>query len=256
MVYDFAIESFDTTLIGFIRHFDKKETPDYVLGADLQKKYVKVKPLGGKITNLQAFVIYNGNYISVKQGTITRQDSAFTVLETKSIEIGHANTLQRGSGNLAYASGWDDQNIYIINLDTLEVTGTITLPTTGNTSAVIDDVRKLCYVFQSDAVSTFAPWNFIVYDYDTEQIKSTVKTIAFANIQGMDLFNDRILLMHGMGTTTSPSGMHVFNTSGDVLADYYLSTLPSTKEYEGVYIDRESHEIYISDVGANIYRIS
>ena len=250
------IESFDTTLIGFIRHFDKKETDDYVLGTDLQKTYVKVKSLGGKIANLQAFVIYNGNYISVKQGTITRQDGAFTVLETKSIEIGHANTLQRGSGNLAYASGWNDQNIYVINLDTLEVTGTIALPTTGHTSAVVDDVRKFCYVFQSDTVSTFAPWNFIVYDYDTEQIISTVKTIAFANIQGMDLFNDRILLMHGMGTSASPSGMHVFNTSGDVLADYFLTTMPSTTEYEGVYIDRESHEIYISDVSANIYRIS
>ena len=92
---------------------------DYIVGPDMIRRPVKLTQLG-LLQNVQSFLIYNGHYYSADHnGNIAEQDGNFTVLRTAVISIGHANALQLGSNGVAYASGWDDNKVYIVDLATL-----------------------------------------------------------------------------------------------------------------------------------------
>lgn len=248
------VNTTETNDIYFVYQYNDVSN-DFVISADFQKKYLVTKRVG-KLTNLQAFTFYNGYVYSVKEGTISKQDKSFNAIDSKSALFGHANSIQLGSDSKAYVSGWNDNTVHVVDLDSMDVVDSISLPTTGYTTCAVDDIRRLCYIFQSDTTNTWQPWTFIVYDYVNQKEEYRTKTVPFANIQAVDYWDDRILLMHGLGSDVSPSGMLVFNTLGQVVANYELQTVPSTTEYEGVCFDRETKNIYISDAYSNIYIIS
>lgn len=225
---------------------------DYVLGADMVKRYLTVNQIG-TLSLYQSFCKYGDNYYSTNGSSIAVQDSSFTQTSTTSISVGHGNSFQLGSNGMAYISGWDDQKIYVIDLSTVTLSGTITLPTTGYTTAAIDDVNKIAYIFQRDSrPNTDAQYNFIVYDYDNEQIISTRKINTFQAMQACDFFEDRIIVL--WGSSTSAKGYRVYDTSGNTLATYYLNSINSV-EPEGVCIDRTTHTLLISDVNKKLFEI-
>ena len=63
-------------------------------------------------------------------------------------------------------------------------------------------------------------------------------------MQACDFYNDRILMVYGLGTTTVPNGYKVLDKAGNVLADYHLPDFAGL-EPEGVCIDRNTHDLYI-----------
>ena len=73
-------------------------------------------------------------------------------------------------------------------------------------------------------------------------------------MQAADFYNGKIVITWGLGTATVPSGMAVYNTAGDILAEYKLSIFESS-EPEGVCIDRDTKNLYIG-IGVALYKIS
>lgn len=221
---------------------------DYVVGPDMVRRPVKVTELG-QLTYMQSFLIYNGHYYSIQQdGKIAEQDASFNVVRTANINIGHGNAFQLGANGVGYSSGWDDNKIYVVDLATLTVTDTIVLPTTGYTTGVLDEVRGLIYILQRDTYpETAESYNFIVYDYVNESIISTHKTdYAFAGLQACDYYDGRIIALHGFGGYNGvENGYHVLDTDGNTMAEYYIGSM-AANEPEGVFIDRETSELYMS----------
>lgn len=246
--------SFDSVLI--VSNYENSDDGNnYLVGSDLMKKHVEVTKVGA-LQYLQAFCRYKGDYYSIDGANIAQQDSEFTVLQDVALNTGHGNGLQLGNANLAYASGWNDNNIYVVDLDLLTLAGTITLPTEGYTTGVVDEVNNLAYVFQRDSYpDTVDNYNFIVYDITNEEIKSTKKILAFGGMQAADFYNDRIIVLNGLGSASVPNGCRVFDTNGNILADYVFGDF-STVEPEGVCIDRSTHELYISFVNKQIYKVT
>lgn len=228
---------------------------NYAVGSDLLKKYVGINELG-LLTYLQAFCRYNGKYYSIDGSNIAEQDSYFNVLRNVPLNTGHGNALQLGGNGIAYASGWNDNKIYSVNLNSLTIDSVITLPTTGYTTGAVDEAKGLAYIFQRDSYPDHEDnYNFIVYDINNETIVSTKQILAFGAMQACDLFNDRIIVINGLGNSTCPNGYRVFDTNGNILADYYLGNF-STVEPEGVCIDRDNHELLISLVNKKLYKLS
>ena len=237
--------------------FEKKSSQSdssYVVGTDLMKRYIDVEYLG-TLTYLQAFCIYDGNYYSIDGNNISVQDSSFAQTDSATLYTGHGNGLQLGNSKYAYASGWNDNKIYKVDLENLVVDSVITLPTTGYTTGVVDEAKNLAYIFQRDSYPDHEDnYNFIVYDLTNQQIVSTKQILAFGAMQSAELFNDRIFVLNGLGSSTCPNGYRVFDTNGNILADYYLGDF-STNEPEGVCIDRDNHELFISFVDKKLYKV-
>lgn len=234
---------------------------DYIVGPDMIRRPVKLTELG-QLSRVQSFLIYNGHYFSIDdKGSITEQDANFSVVRTAAISVGHGNAFQLGSNGVGYASGWDDNKIYIVDLSTLTVTGTIALPTSGYTTGVVDEARKCVYILQRDSYPTTNEYyNFIVYDYDGEEIISTRKTdYAFGGCQACDYHDGRIIVMSGFGGRYGVENrLHVLDVVGNTLAGYHFQTV-GTYEAEGVFIDRETHVLYMSFLNGSacrVYRIT
>lgn len=227
----------------------------YYYGADFMKHPLRVKSIG-TLSYLQAFCVYNGNYYSTNGSNIAEQDENFAQLRSATISVGHGNSLQLGHNGKAYASGWDDQKVYVIDLVNLSVEATITLPTTGYTTAAIDDIRGYAYIFQRDSYPTsVATYNFIVYDYVNQQvISSRLLDEPFSAMQSCDYVDGKIIVAYGGGTTALPSGVRTYNTSGDVLAVYSINAI-ATVEPEGVAFDRDDWRLLLSDVNKNVMQI-
>lgn len=227
----------------------------YFIDASMLKRNVKTNNIG-TLTYLQAFCIYDGKYYSTNGSNIAEQDSDFSVLRNVSINLGHGNSLQLGNNGMAWASGWNDNKVYKVNLSTLSVSDTITLPTTGYTTAAIDELNHIAYIFQRDSYpSTEANYNFIVYDYQNNNIISTKIIESFAAMQACELYQGKIIVLYGLGTAVAPSGMRVYNTNGDVIGEYVLDVFQTT-EPEGVCIKRDTQELYVSEVNKNLYKLS
>ena len=232
-----------------------KSSINYVVGADLMKRPVKTELLGA-LTDVQSFCKYNGKYYSIDGSNIAEQDSSFTELRSAELYTGHGNSLQLGNNGMAYASGWNDQKIYKVDLTNFTIDETITLPTTGYTTYAVDELRGLIYIFQRDSYpDTEANYNFIVYDYVNEEIKSTKEILAFSAMQSVDLFDDKLFVLNGLGGSTTPNGYRVFDLNGNILAEYFFGDF-SIIEPEGVCIDRDTHDLYISYVNRNVYKVS
>lgn len=249
------IDDDDEAVLIIKNYKESEETKNYVVGSNLLKRPVSVARLGA-LTYQQAFCKYDGKYYSIDGSNIAEQDASFNVLRNVALSTGHGNALQLGTNGIAYASGWDDNEIYVVNLDDLTIDSTIVLPTTGYTTGVIDEVRNYAYIFQRDSRPDHEDnYNFIVYDLTNQQIISTRKILAYGAMQAADFFNDRIIVLNGLGNSACPNGYRVFDTSGNILADYYFGDF-STTEPEGVCIDRDTHELYVSYVDKNIYKVS
>lgn len=234
---------------------EESEPNNYIVGSDLMKKPIKAKQLGS-LTYLQAFCIYNGSYYSIDGSHISVQNGSFVQTDSADLNTGHGNALQLGNSKYAYASGWNDNNIYKVDLENLVIDSTIALPTTGYTTGVVDEIKNLAYIFQRDSSPDHEDnYNFIVYDITNQQIVSTKKILAYGAMQAADFFNDRIIVLNGLGTSACPNGYRVFDTNGNILADYYFNDF-STNEPEGVCIDRDNHELHISFVNKSVYKIT
>lgn len=235
---------------------------NYSVGVDLVRRRLAVTEVG-TLSQQQSFCIYNGYYYSTNGSWITKQDSSFNVVTSVQLAVGHGNTFQLGSTNLAYISGWDDQTIYVVNLDSLTLVDTITLPTTGYTSAVVDDVRKLAYIFQRDTYPlTYETYNFIVYDYLNEKIiKESTLTVPFSALQGMDLYDDKIIAVNGLGSNMSSTypdyknGYRVYDLNGKILSSWTLGAVEE-KEPEGICINRDTGETLLMMGDAKLYKIT
>lgn len=225
-----------------------------VTTTDFMKRLVSTSLLGA-LTKYQAFCVYNGKYYSTNGTELAVQDSSLNTEQTVSLSLGHGNSLQLGSNGVAYASGWDDNKVYAVNLSTLAIVDTYTLPTSGYTTVAVDDANGIMYIFQRDSYpDTVAIYNLITYDYVNQQTLSTRKVKAFAAMQACDYYEGRIIVAYGLGTSAAPSGMFICNTAGDVLAEYDLNIFAST-EPEGVCYDRETGELLLSLVNGSVYRI-
>ena len=216
---------------------------------------VKTKYLGRLLQN-QAFCIKDGKYYSVSNGYISVQNADFTEVQTSAIEIGHPNSIQLGNDGYAYISGWDDQKVYVVDLDTLTVISTITLPTAGWTTCAVDTDNSLVYIFQrSTYPNSKSQYNFIVYDYDNDQTILTKQTYAFSAAQSYEFYHVRIILIYGGGTSALPNGYDVYDTNGNVLANYNIAALANV-EPEGGFINRENGTLLVSEYNRHLYSIT
>lgn len=217
------------------------------IGADLIRKPISLFSLGTP-KYAQSFCVYDGKFYTTDGSHVAEQSSDFTVLRDVSLSLGHGNGFQLGSNGKAYVSGWNDQKIYIVDLATLTITNTITLPTTGYTTCAVDDVKQIAYIFQRASYpDTEDYYNFIVYDYANSQTLKTVTTsIKFAAMQSADMFMDVIIVLAGMGTSAAPNKYMMFSTDGVLLSEYHIGGAFLTQEPEGICIDRDTQESYIS----------
>ena len=242
-------------LLQDITHKDKSGLVNYIIGSGLEKNAIKLKKLGS-ILGGQSFCIYNNNYYSTDGSILYEQDSSFTKISETSLDLGHGNALQLGSNGKAYASGWDDNTIYIVDLDTKTIEDTITLPVEGYTTCAIDDINGLAYIFyRSDRPNTEDNYTIITYNYINDTVVSSKKTTkSFGAMQACDFNNGKIFVLNGLGTNSLPNGFNMYDTNGNILAEYILGDF-SDIEPEGVFIDRDSSEVYISFVNGNVYKI-
>lgn len=231
---------------------------NYVIDSDMIKKKVFAEKIG-EIAYSQSFCKYGNYFYAIdEQNRIAKYDSDFNLITTAAITTGHGNSLQLGNGSIAYISGWDDNKIYTVDLDTLTNGTAITLPTTGYTTGVVDEYRKLVYIFQRDTYpTTNEHYNFIVYDYDNQSILSTKKTSAsFGGMQACDFFNDHIIALNGLENAPQygvGNGYRVYDTSGEIVSEYFMPEFTG-REPEGVCIDRDTKDLYVG-IGHDVYRV-
>lgn len=204
----------------------------------------------GNLVNKQSFCKYNGKYYCPSpDGSLSILNADFSLDRTVSINLGHANGMQRGEvrSNYAYVSGWDDNMVHVVNLDTVEMVREIALPTTGYTTVATDDVNELMYIFQRfSQPNTKEYYNFIVYDYANERILSTRKiALKFAAMQDCMYRRGMIIVTYGVGTAQMPPGAFVCNTAGDILYEISMMHFDGN-EPEGVCFDEDAGRLLIS----------
>lgn len=233
-------------------------TPGYCIGCNLIKQDIKAERIGtGTLKYGQSFLIYNNKFYSTDGENIAVQSADFTLEQDVALSVGHGNAFCLGISNKGYISGWDDNKIYIVNLDTLTIHTVIDLPTTGYTTCAIDEPNGIAYIFQRDTrPNTESKYNVIAYDYVNQNVLYTNETTkAFGAMQACDYYNDKIIVLNGLGTIALPNGYRVYNTQGEILADYVIPDFNAI-EPEGVFIDKLTGELYISLVNARVYKIS
>lgn len=230
---------------------------DYVRYANGTVEAVTVSQPLGTLTKVQSFLVYNTKYYSTDGSSISVQNSAFTLESTTSLSVGHGNGFQLGADGKGYISGWDDQKVYVINLASVSIESTITLPTTGYTTVAVDTVNGYMYILQRGTYpDTKSKYNFIKYDYVNDTIISTVETTKqFGALQSCDFYDNKVYATYGLGTSAIPCGLDIYSTSGNLLAEYTLDIFSST-ETEGLFIDRTSGDILLSLYNKNVYRIT
>lgn len=236
-----------------------KDEPAYnVIVCDrnlLKKTTATLSNYLGILQNAQSFCKYNNKYISVEEGKITVQSETFAVEETKNISIGHANSIQIGESNFAYVSGWNDNKLYKVNVNTLSVDSIIDLPTTGYTTCAVDELRQIAYIFQRDTYpGNDDNYNFIAYDLaNSNTIFSRKTSIAFSTMQSCDYYQDKIIVVAGAGNGNNK--YMVFDSNGNLITTYQIPT-KEAEEPEGVFIDRKNDGFYISFANKRVYKVS
>ena len=211
----------------------------------------------GEVKGIQSFCIYNDKYYSTDGNYIYVQDLDFNEIEKKEMMLGHGNSFQLGSKGYSYISGWDDNKIYVVDLNNLEVVNVINLPTSGYTTGVIDDTNKLAYILQRDSFpNSLENYNLIVYDYANELVvNESILEERFGALQSCDIKNGMILVTSGLGKEELPTGYRVYDTSGKLCGEYKLEGFNDI-ETEGAFFDRESNNIFISTVKKKVYIVN
>lgn len=230
---------------------------NYVEYANGTAEEVTVSASLGTLAKVQSFLVYNNKYYSTDGSSISVQNSSFTLESTKSLSVGHGNGFQLGADGKGYISGWDDQKVYVINLDSVSIANTITLPTTGYTTVAVDTANGYMYILQRGTYpDTKSKYNFIKYDYVNGTIISTVETSKqFGALQSCDFYDNKVYATYGLGTSAIPCGLDVYSTSGELLAEYTLDIFSST-ETEGLFVDRATGDILLSLYDKKVYRIT
>lgn len=222
---------------------------NYVIGSDFLKRKVYAKKVGVAQYS-QSFCKYNDFWYSAREtGVIAKQDANFNVVATNdNIVVGHANALQIGIRNVAYSSGWDDDKIHCINLDTLTKDDEIVLPTHGYSTCAVDDYRKLVYIFNRTSYpDTAEHYDFVVYDYENESTLFTAKTTPmFGVMQAVDLYNDHIIVVCDLqrDNVLNETVIRTFDLTGHMVSEISLSEFNGV-ESEGVFLDRETGDLYV-----------
>lgn len=231
------------------------DTENYVYGADMMKKEIKVDEIGD-IYYGQAFCVYNGHFFSTDGSHIAEQDENLSLVRTASVNVGHGNSFQLVSNGKVWASGWNDQKMYKVDLSTLTIEQTITLPTTGYTTAAVDEDGGKMYILQRDTNPNYiGQYTWMVYDIQTGVIESTRKIDSFAALQSMDYYRGKIFMLYGIVPPDAPSGMRVYNTNGDVLAEFKIKVFANT-EPEGICFDEDTYTLYVSNQPKKLYKIT
>jgi len=227
---------------------------DYVIGSDLLKKNISVT-FAGLLWYGQSFCIYDGKYYSTDGSHIAVQDENFTKLSTADLALGHGNSFQRGESNLAYVSGWDDDKLYIVDLDDLVISDTVTLPVSGYTTCAVNEENSIAYIFHRTSVpSTVDKYNFVVYDFANDEVLSTrVLDVEFGAMQACMYYEGRIIVLSGSPGSNIPNAYRIYDTQGNILANYVISSV--TIEPEGVAMDAENN-LYFSYSDSKVYKIS
>lgn len=253
---DAASIKFITQIKNITDDLEQTSFTNYAISSNFSKRKITLSALG-QLTYAQSFLIYNNKYYSTNGSNIGVQSSDFTSEQTVALSLGHGNGFCLGSSHYGYVSGWSDNTLYVVDLDTLTIDSTITLPTTGYTTCAVDDVKGLIYIFQrNDYPDTKTRYNLITYDYINQQTISTVQTSAeYAAMQACDIYRDRIIVLYGTGIDAKPNAYIIYNTSGQILGEYIIGD-HSTEEPEGVFIDRSTQNVLISYNGRTVYRIN
>ena len=255
-------ESISPTSEGINEHihfcYKDQETlsENYVVNACYARNNVFLKDIGS-IEGYQSFCKYNNKYYCSDGTNIYVYSNDFVLEQTASLSVGHANSMQLGNyhANYAYISGWEDDTVYIVNLDTLNIVGTISLPVSGYTTCAVDDVNEIVYIYHTTALNTVVYYNFIAYDYANNQILKNKKiTRKFGAMQSCDFIDGTIIALNGLGTSAIPNGYMIYNTSGDVIGEYVLGSFASN-EPEGVFVDRETKEVYMLFIDKHVYKV-
>ena len=231
------------------------EDSNNVLVIGDSEKELDVERLG-RVSGIQSFCIYNGKYYSTDGNNIFVQDQDFNAIDQKALMVGHGNAFQLGTNGYGYISGWDDNTIYVVDLEKLELVNTIKLPTTGYTTGVVDDTKNIAYILQRESFpNSLENYKLIAYDYKNDvQISENTLNEQFGALQSCDYKNGKILVTNGLGTSELPNGCRVYDTYGKLCYEYKLESF-SRFEPEGVFMDRNSNDIYVTTVNKNMYII-
>lgn len=229
---------------------------DFSVGSDFIKRPIKLTALGS-VKYKQSFCKYDNKYYCTDGSNIAEYNSSFELLRDVAISVGHGNAMQLGSNGIAYVSGWDDQKIYAVDLETLTIASTINLPTIGYTTCAVDDVKHLTYIWQRDTrPNTEAYYNFIVYDYANNQtLYTAITSVAFGAMQSVDMYMDLIIVLNGSVTASLPNGYRIYDKRGNVVSEYVIGS-KSNEEPEGIFVDRSTRDLLISFADKIIYRVS
>lgn len=239
-----------------LSYADESSYTNYIVNPNFTKQNLMLSRLGS-LKGGQSFCKFNDYYYSTDGSKLYVQDASFGSVSETALDLGHGNSLQLGHDGKAYASGWDDQKVYVVDLAEKEIVSTITLPTTGYTTCAVDDVNGLVYIFQRDSrPNTEEYYNFIVYDYIHSQVISTKKTTrAFGAMQSCDFIEGKLFVLYGAGSVSLQNGYMILDTNGNVICEYVLGEFATT-EPEGVFVDRNTYELYISFVSTLVYKVS
>ena len=226
------------------------------------RQNVTVKHLGA-LTGLQSFCVYNGKYYSTDGSHIYVQAADLTLENTATLDLDHGNSFQLGDGGIAYVSGCDNNKLYVVDLSDLSIDSIIDLPvSTGTTTAVVDEKNKIAYIVHTYTDNGAETYDFIVYDYDNEQVISTKKfPRRVSYCQGMDFVEGRIYIAYGHGTTDDPSAIIVCDANATVLGELRLgvlnggATYNASTEIEGVFVKRDGSGILFSTCDLALYSV-
>ena len=228
---------------------------DYYMDSELNVYKIKQNRLG-YLKYHQSFCVYNDCYYSTDGRHIAIQDSHFNVIRNVDLHLGHGNSFQLGNSHYAYVSGWCDNKVYVVDLETLELTNTICLPTSCYTTVAVDEENGLFYIFQRETEpSTYSFYNLIVFDYINCVIKSTKKTNLYLYAQQSTIFvNKSIYLSAGLGGLHY-NGLNYFmelDCELNVASSIVINSLKNL-EPEGIFYDGNS--LLVSFIDCGVYSI-
>lgn len=214
---------------------------------------VMVDKTAHRVSGYQACCVYDNKYYSTDGNNLYEQDSDFNLLSTTPMVLGHGNTMQMGLGSHCYVSGWDSDQVYVVDLATKAIVDTITLPLGAYNIAAIDEENNIAYIiYRASLPDTVAVWEFIKYDITNTVILDRKYIDHFAAIQDCDFVDGKIMFAYGL--TSTPGGIFVYDTNGSKLCEYNLSSMNGV-EYEGIFYDHTERCIKFTDVNGYIYSI-
>ena len=73
-------------------------------------------------------------------------------------------------------------------------------------------------------------------------------------MQSADYLEGKIYVLNGLGTAEVPNYYLIYNTTGDIIGEYVFDSF-AEQEPEGVYVDRQTKEVFLSMGDKSIYKI-